>query len=305
MTYMRGIYAIPVTPFEHSLALDRRSLIKTIEFCIDSGADGIVTPVNASEGPYLTDTERNDVIKLAAVTINRTVPFVAGVSGNSIYHAAELTDRALALGASSVIAMPPHNASESYIYDYFATIAQAASGKPVWIQNNKPPACPTIPTHLIVRILQEIDGVEWIKEESAYPGQVMSRILDEAGKNVKGIMGGMGGRFLLDEYSRGACGSMPSGHITDAYTKLWAALESGSRWQTKQVVSDEARAIWERMAPILNFEFMFGVAAYKAVFYKRGIIETTLTRSPLLRAMDKQDMHELEAILNRISDLLA
>jgi 4-hydroxy-tetrahydrodipicolinate synthase len=164
----------------------------------------------------------------------------------------------------------------------------------------------------MVRLLKGVPHVEYVKEESLLPGQVMSKLFKDAGKSVKGVMGGMGGRFLLDEYRRGSCGTMPAGHITDAHAKLWAALEKGkdelslpkgaNTWE--QPVSEEAREIWERMLASLNFEFLFGVSAYKAAFYKRGIIRTTVTRIPAGRPMDRLDMEELDTILDRMGDLL-
>ena len=57
----RGVYAIPVTPFNDDLSVDWDSLRKCVEFSVEAGAHGIVVPVNASEGPFLTDTERKQV----------------------------------------------------------------------------------------------------------------------------------------------------------------------------------------------------------------------------------------------------
>ncbi len=59
----RGVYAIPVTPFNEDLSVDWESLRKCIAFSLEAGAHGIVLPVNASEGPFLTDAERKEVIR--------------------------------------------------------------------------------------------------------------------------------------------------------------------------------------------------------------------------------------------------
>ena len=48
----RGVYAIPVTPFNEDLSVDWDSLRKCVAFSVDAGAHGIVLPVNASEGPF-------------------------------------------------------------------------------------------------------------------------------------------------------------------------------------------------------------------------------------------------------------
>lgn len=300
----RGVYAIPVTPFNDDLSIDWESLRKCVAFSVQAGAHGIVVPVNASEGPYLTDAERKQVLKVAIEVVDGAVPVVGGVSGTSTAQSVDLTRNAAELGADSVMAMPPNGATSSIMWDHYAAIADTGQ-LPVWIQNNKPPAGPIVPTGMMVRMLNEIEHVDYVKEESNLPGQVMTELFENAGSAVKGIMGGMGGRYLVDEYRRGSCGTMPAGHITDAHARLWEALEAGGTdADGLQVVTDEARVIWERMIPSLNFEFMFGANAYKAAYWRRGIIKTPKTRIPANKLLDKFDYEELDRILDRMSDLL-
>ena len=301
----RGVYAIPVTPFNDDLSVDWDSLRKCLEFSVEAGAHGIVVPVNASEGPFLTDTERKQVLKVAIEVVDGAVPVVGGVSGTSTTQSVDLTRNAAELGADSVMAMPPNGATSSIMWDHFAAIAEAGQ-LPVWIQNNKPPAGPIVPTDMMVRMLNEVEHVDYVKEESNLPGQVMTELFEKAGGAIRGVMGGMGGRYLVDEYRRGSCGTMPAGHITDAHARLWDALEAGGTdADGLQVVTDEARDIWERMIPSLNFEFMFGANAYKAAYWRRGIIKTPKTRIPANKLLDKFDYEELDRILDRMSDLLS
>ncbi len=307
----RGVYSIPVTPFDEQGAVDYVSLRRCVEFCVEAGADGIVMPVNASEGPSLSDGERGKVTREGIKATAGAVPFVAGVSGASPQHSIEMARGAAESGADALIAMPPQNAAGAQTFDFYCMLAEA-TGLSIWIQNNRPPYAPTVPTDMMVKLLKGSPTIKYVKEESLLPGQVMTKLFNEAGKSVKGVMGGMGGRYLLDEYRRGACGTMPAGHITDAHAKLWAALEKGKDelhlpkgsdpWE--QPVSEEAREIWEQMLPSLNFEFLFGVSAYKAAFWRRGIIKTTVTRIPAGRPLDRLDMEELDTILDRMGGLL-
>ena len=43
---------------------------------------------------------------------------------------------------------------------------------------------------------------------------------------------------------------------------------------------------------------MFGVTAYKLVFWKRGIISSPFARIPIRKPFDDQDMIELDQILD-------
>ncbi len=301
---MRGVYSIPVTPFNEDGSVDFPSLNRCVEWCVERGAHGIVLPVNASEGPFLTDDERAEVIRQGVKATVGAVPFVAGVTGTTTAHAVEYTKAAVDVGADSVIAAPPNGATPELMFDYFGAVAEAA-GVPVWLQNNKPPTSPIIPTPLMVRMLKEVDHIDYVKEESLVPGQIMTQLFEQAGDSCAGIMGGMGGRFLTDEYHRGACGTMPSGHITDAHRKLWDALEKGGKGEGNlQVVTDEAQSIWEQLLPSLNFEFLYSIAAYKMAFFRRGVIKTPVTRNPAAKKLDRLDIEELDRILDRLGPLL-
>ena len=45
----RGIFGIPVTPFNNDESIDYKSLEKVINFTVENGCNGIVMPVMASE----------------------------------------------------------------------------------------------------------------------------------------------------------------------------------------------------------------------------------------------------------------
>lgn len=300
----RGVFSIPVTPFNDDRSVDYDSLRACVEYCVNAGAHGIVMPVNASEGPRLTDEERDEVLRVGSRTVNGAVPFVAGVSGVSLDHCLARAKVACEADADSVITMPVNGMGVQETYDLYAALADS-TGLPVWIQNNKPPTGPTIPTATIIKMINEIPGVSLLKEESLLPGNVMTAVFNACGDKVTSIMGGMGGRFLLEEYRRGGAGTMPAGHITEAHVATWDALEAGGLDdQGQQVVTAEARALFNRLLPALNFEFFFGMTAYKQTFWRRGIIKTPVTRSPGSKPFDRYDAEELNTILADLDDLL-
>jgi 4-hydroxy-tetrahydrodipicolinate synthase len=123
----------------------------------------------------------------------------------------------------------------------------------------------------------------------------MSEVLRLGGPRLKGVMGGMAGRFLLDEFRRGACGTMPACEMTDVHVALWNALEAGDE--------TGARAIYNRLLPLLTIEWLYGAAVYKEVLRRRGVITSTTLRGPGMHALDDFDHRELDAILADLSDL--
>ena len=147
---------------------------------------------------------------------------------------------------------------------------------------------------LLARMLKEIPNVRYIKEESANTGFKITRTLELAGDACWGIMGGKAGRYLLDEYRRGACGTMPACESTDVHAQLWNALDSGNE--------AAARLLFKELLPLLNYEALFGAAVYKEVLYRRRIIASPFKRLPGL-ALDRYDHEELDRILEALAPL--
>ena len=58
-----------------------------------------------------------------------------------------------------------------------------------------------VPSNILIKIINEIDKVDFLKEESANSSQMHTIINKKCGGNLKSIMGGAGGRFIIDELS--------------------------------------------------------------------------------------------------------
>lgn len=294
----RGVYAIPPTPFDDEDELDERSLRRAVEFCVMAGAHGVVAPVNASEAIILTDAER---LRVAEIVVEQTagrVPVVIGVSGISSAASVLYTRHAAQIGADAVIAMPPYvkHPPASEIPGFYAEVARAGRGLPVWIQHNPGPVGTPMSPELLASMLRDIPDVAFIKEESDNAPQVISRVCALAGEHLEGIMGGMGGRFMLEEYRRGACGTMPAAEVVDALALVWNALES----------NDEAgaRRLHTQVLPMLNYEALYTTAIYKEILVRRGVITSSRSRVPGSPVLDDENQREIDALLRDIEPLL-
>src|SRR3712207_9594714 len=102
----RGVYTIPVTPFDERHEVDEDSLRRQVDWCVRAGGHGIVAPVNASEGPTLTDEER---LRVTRIVIEATAGRAAGgvgVSGRSKAGAAAPTPHRREGGRRRLSALP-------------------------------------------------------------------------------------------------------------------------------------------------------------------------------------------------------
>ena len=291
----RGIYGIPATPFNEDETLDVRSLESVLNFSVENGCHGIVMPVMASEYQSLTDEERKTIFEITARVVDSRKPTVAGVTGVSNIHSIELARHAQELGFDSVIAMPPHSIKPSTeeVQTFFEQLSDALE-IPIWIQNHSVGA--PLTAIQLVELCQNIENVSYVKEETVFAGQLTTSLFKQDGDAVKGVMGGMGCKFLIAEYNRGMCGNMPASHYGDIHSKIWNLLEQGDE--------TSAREIHTRMAPLNNFESLYGIRAFKEILYRRGVIASPTTRSPGKNHLDKYDMHELDTLIASIDDLM-
>lgn len=291
-----GVFAVLCTPFLENGDLDESSLRRQVRFCLDCGAHGLVAPVNASEFYTLSDEERRRVVEVVAEENAGRVPFIAGCTAMSTHHGVGLARHAESAGAHAVMAMPPaiRKAAGEEIYRYYQAIAGAVK-IPIVIQDFIPPIGTPMPVDLMARMVREIPGVRFLKEETAVGTQVLSKLRDLCGDSVEGIMGGQGGRHLFNEMARGACGTMPACHMTDVQVDIWNHLVAGRE--------REARDLFNRLLPLTNYESMYQVAAYKEVLRRRGVFATAVHRgAPAV--LDTIDLAELDVIMRDLDDLI-
>jgi len=293
----RGVFAIPPSPFSASGELDEASLESCVEFSISSGAHGLVGPVNASEFTVLTDDERLRVAEILVGANGRRVPVIVGVSASSQEGAVRFARHAVSVGADAVIAMPPYirHPSSDGVVGFYRAVAAAADPLPVWIQHYVPPLGMDLAPVMVASMLRDIPGVDYVKEEGVDALHVMTTIRELAGPALKGIMGGMAGRYLVEEYRRGACGTMPACEAIDVHVQIWNALELGDE--------SGARELHRRLLPLLNYEAMYSFTVYKEVLVRRGVIACARTRMPGVAPLDRENHRELDRLLDELSPL--
>jgi len=293
----RGIFTIPTTPFDDKGEIDTESFRRVVDFCIDCGAHGLVYPVNASEFSTLTDEERRTMSEILVDQCGGRVPTVIGVQHLSPQAAAHFAAHAREIGADSVMAMPPYAwkkaPSMEAIYEYYEMISQAA-GLPVWVQNNPPPIGIVMSPDFLNRMCDEIEHVEYLKEETPPSTLAITRLLESNTGSCKGIMGGAGGRYLIEEHRRGACGQMPGCHVTDVVVELWNALEAED--------GDRSMHIYKEMGPLFHFEHQL-LGCYKEVLKRRGIIKSAYKRNGQM-PLDDVSSRYLDEILKDLEPLM-
>ena len=294
MNSWRGIFPIVLTPFHEDGRLDEEGLAAVVRFNIESGAHGLVGPAVASEFNTLSDEEKKKWIEVVAGA-SASVPFVATVTSGHAIPAANLGLYAQEVGAAGVMAMPPpaQQLSGEGCYQFFKHISEVVA-IPICIQNFMGPVGTPMAPDLLKRMCVELEQVQYIKEETMPEPRKIGETIEAAGPACKGVFGGNGCIWLLDEYARGAAGNMPSCHTTDVIVRIWDHLENGEM--------HEGRALFNRLLPLINFERAMSVAVYKEVLRRRGIIRVAAVRGAS-GTLDEHDVAELNVLYDLIEPL--
>lgn len=298
---LRGIFGILVTPFDEGNEVDEDSLRSESRFCAEAGAHGLVWPVSSSEFQLLSHDERRHGAEVVADELRklpetRRPRLVVGTAGVNAREAAALSRHAESVGADAVVAMPPFasRVAPAQVPLYYRRIAEATS-LPIVVQNQSGPLANVMSADLIVRMARQMPAIQYVKEESGICTHMISALLRTGAGVLKGVFGGSGGNYLVQEMIRGSCGMMSACHLVDLQVKVWNLFHQGD--------VEGAREVLLQTLPVQMLWHQLGIQVPKEVLKARGVIRHAFTRRG--SDVDETDLRELNAWLERIKPSFA
>jgi dihydrodipicolinate synthase/N-acetylneuraminate lyase len=289
-----GSFAIPMTPFDEKDRIDEQVLRAEIEFCVESGVGGLVAPVMVSEFFVLSEEERRQMIRITVDAAAGRVPVVANCAGVNTPLAVSYARFAQEAGSDSLIAMPPYIGGRpdwETIFQYYQAISDAVS-IPVWIQNA---GLAALSADQVIRLCTEIENVCWVKEEVDPSPRHIAALVKRNSPAIHGVMGGVGGRYLLTDHARGAKGCVNACQFCDILQKIWRLLDENH--------TEEAGDLFERVLPGLVLEGLMGMAFAKEIMVRRGVFKDHRMRLTV-HPLDADDMREIDRVWERIQPYL-
>ena len=296
MAILSGVLPILPTIFTSSGTIDEAGTRRVVEYIISAGAGGIVFPGLASEYDTLGRDERLNLTELIGEWIGERVRFVVGASAASTEDAMAFAAAGARAGAVAAMILTPKVYAEdpAGMQNFFRAV-HARSGIDIMLQNAPSPMGIGLSLEKVAELARSVDGIRYVKEEAPPSGQRITTLTTLAGDSLLAVFGGAGARYVIDELSRGATGTMPACEITELHVAMYDKFHRGDE--------DGARNLFERTLPLLNMQAIFRWRLTKAVLQRRGLIESAFVRAPGPE-LDRHDHLELDALLARLSDLL-
>jgi 2-keto-3-deoxy-L-arabinonate dehydratase len=296
MALLSGVLPILPTIFTGSGAIDEAGTRRVVEYIIGAGARGIVFPGLASEYETLSRDERLHMTRLLAGWIGARIPFVVGASAASTDDAVVFAAAGAQSGAAAAMILTPKVFADNpaAMRDFYRDVHRG-SGIDIMLQNAPAPMGIGLSLDKVADLARAVDGIRYVKEETPPSGQRITQLTDLAGDALLAVFGGAGARYVIDELTRGARGTMPACEITELHVAMLDRFQRG----------DEAgaRDLFERTLPLLNMQAIFRWRLTKAVLQRRGLIENAFVCAPG-PDLDRYDQSELAALLARLADLL-
>jgi 4-hydroxy-tetrahydrodipicolinate synthase len=297
---LRGVFPIVVTPFADDGSVDYDSFDRLLDHLLGQGAHGLGLFGNASEGYALYGDERARMLDRAVKRVGGRVPLVASSGHTGTDAAVALSRDCEARGADALMVLPPYflKPDGDGLMFYFDAISRAVS-IPIMVQDAPLMSQVAMPVPLLARMSREIEHVRSAKVEAPPTAPKVGALVAALGARggEMAVFGGLNGQFLIEEFERGAVGTMPSSDITSTYVAIWNALKSGDRLEA-----------WSRFTaalPLIRYELQpgLGVAAAKHNLVAAGVLRSARVRHPT-QPLNADGLAELVALREMHADSL-
>jgi len=176
---LRGTGVALVTPFKSNLEVDYDGLEKVIDFVIRGGVEYVVTLGTTGETPTIDRSEKISIANFTFEKINGRVPVVIGIGGNNTTELVRDLETFPVEKSVAVLSASPYYSkpSQEGLYVHYKTLAEA-SAKPLLLYNVPGRTGRNVSATTTIRLANEIENIQGIKEASGDMAQCMQILRD-------------------------------------------------------------------------------------------------------------------------------
>lgn len=288
-----GIYPVLPTPFDAAGSVDIAAMPRLVAFAVDAGVTGVVFPGFASEVEHLTPGEREAALSAVVSAVGGKVQVVAGASAETPEAVIGHGEIAHNLGVDTLMIQTPKSIGNTpkAVIAFLTAVTAKLPDACIILQNAPAPRGSDLSAETILEVARAVPQVAYVKEETLPAGPAISAIMADKPDHLKGVIGGGGARYILDEYDRGACAAMPAIEIADLHVALDQAWREGDR--------AKARDIYIRTLPLLTLQAVFRMRLTKYTMMRRGVLENADVRAPTAE-LDDFSRADIDANLSEL-----
>jgi 4-hydroxy-tetrahydrodipicolinate synthase len=282
---LEGVFSVLPTAFHEDGGLDLDGTAALVRAAVDAGVAGLTILGVMGEAAELSEAERREVMACVGETA-ATLPVVVGVSGETAALVTERARDAARSGVSGLMVSPSDTLGLEEAVD-----AAAAGGLPIVIQDYPPGSGVTLTASGIGAVADSQPLVVGVKAE-APPTSGTIAALRRSNPGL-GLVGGLGGLFLIDELQAGADGVMTGFALPDRLVSVVAT------YRTDPAAAEQE---WEALLPLMRLEAFppFSLAARKEIWRLRGVIRSSFCRRAGAR-LDDAARDDVRVALERVT----
>ena len=282
---LAGVFTVLPTAFEPDGALDLPGTAALVRAATDAGVAGVTVLGVMGEAAELSEHERQAVLACVKQTAGE-LPMVVGVTGGSDDEVRRRATSAAASGADALMVSP-----SATLVLAEAIRAAAAADLPIVIQDYPPASGVTVTVAQISAAVNAEPLVVGVKAEAPPTSDAIAALRDRYPD--LGLVGGLGGLFLIDELRAGASGVMTGFAFPERL--VWIV-------ETFAVDPESAERAWEALLPLMRLEAFApaSLAARKEVWRLRGVIGSATCRRAGAR-LDERAREDVRRAFERVA----
>ncbi len=241
----RGIYPMLYAFFNADGTLDRTSIERQVEACVNGGAHGVAALGLATEIGKLTAEERIDLLAWTADALAGRLPLAVTIAEATVEGQVSAAQAAQDHGAAWVILQPPSSdISETDLARFFGAVADRVT-LPIAIQNAPEYIGAGLGPQAIKTLHQNHSNFRLLKGEG--PVLTIRRIIEESDGTLA-VFNGRAGLELTDNLRAGCSGMIPGIEGLDVQSRIFDLMASGN-------ATDEAEAerLYADILPLIVF----------------------------------------------------
>jgi 4-hydroxy-tetrahydrodipicolinate synthase len=293
---IKGILPVIPTLFTDDDTVDPGALRSVVRFALDAGAHGVVFPGVASEYNFLSDEERGGLMSVVFDEVGGRVPIIGGASASTSEEAIVAGQHAKDHGINHLMIMAPSELAQDVDAhrEFFARITAELTDVEVILQNAPSPIGAGLNADAIASLVEANPAITYTKEETLPSGPVITALRAKEIPQLKGVLGGGGARYIIDELNRGALGALPAIELTDLHVAIYEAHTAGD--------FERARELYRYSLPLLGCQMIYRMRLTKYVLKQRGITDRQHVRA-LLPELDKFTRQDIDTMVEDLKAL--